>query len=185
MTEVNAMQIESKLLQNSESGGTQAVMATISGPMVEEYDKLLNSYNVELISINNEKSAVRHERDNFAITAGQGSQYTPGEGEEQEGVSGKLYSKEEYDELNAIADDYGVDLNETIIDGEYFLSEQIIEDVKDKMDSKLQDLNSVSELKMIYFQSLMDSRKQAMLMLSNMISSDNSTKMAIIQNLKG
>jgi chromosome segregation ATPase len=49
---------------------------------------------------------------------------------------------------------------------------------------ELAQLNSNSELTMIQVQSLMDQRKNAMTLLSNLISANNSTKQSIIQNMK-
>lgn len=49
---------------------------------------------------------------------------------------------------------------------------------------ELAQLNSNSELTMIQVQSLMDQRKNAMTLLSNLISVNNSTKQSIIQNMK-
>ncbi len=72
---------------------------------------------------------------------------------------------------------------DSVVDSIQF-SKKDLEDLKTTYSNKIDDLNSSSELKMIRFQTLTDARKQALLMLSNMISSDNSTKLAIIQNLK-
>lgn len=49
---------------------------------------------------------------------------------------------------------------------------------------ELAQLNSNSELTMIQVQSLMDQRKNALTLLSNLISVNTSTQMSIIQNMK-
>ena len=60
-----------------------------------------------------------------------------------------------------------------------------LQEIKDGFADKVDSLNQSSELKMIRFQALMDARKQAFMMLSNMVNNNHQTMQAIIQNLKG
>lgn len=67
------------------------------------------------------------------------------------------------------------------------LSDEAKESLTAQIENKqeeLAQLNSNSELTMIQVQSLMDQRKNAMTLLSNMISVNTSTQMSIIQNMK-
>lgn len=65
-----------------------------------------------------------------------------------------------------------------------YVTKNFLETVKENFDNELTDLNSQTETDSIKFQSLMDARKQNLLMLSNMINSDNQIKMSIINNMK-
>ena len=65
-----------------------------------------------------------------------------------------------------------------------FVSVEFLKTFSESLETRMTDLNSQSETDSIRFQALMDSRKQNLLMLSNMMNSDNQTKMAIINNMK-
>lgn len=67
----------------------------------------------------------------------------------------------------------------------YAIPKDVLEELSTTCENMVEDLNQNSELKMIQFQSLLDARKQALLQLSNMISSDNETLLEIIRNMKG
>lgn len=159
--------------------GPQATMTLLGGQMVEEYDRAIQIFSAELMGINAEKSNVNsHKADVMRIVANK-KKITS----ETDGVSKSAYviTGTEYQKLVRYAGEYGVALNGV---AEGSVPESFIEELKDAIDNKIQELNSTSELRMINFQSLMDGRKQAMMMLSNMLNSDNQTKMSIIQNFK-
>ena len=180
MITIKTDNIESTNSERQDLEGTQAVMATLGGTVVEELDNLLGSYNAELISVNHEIASVRADKDAFSSFVGsEKTEFVDFDGVLKEGILVDEFSPE----LKEILEKFNIDYEN--IGNNEFISLESIEALKDSADSKIQSLNSQTELKMINFQALMDSRKQAMLMLSNMISSDNSTKQAIIQNMKG
>jgi hypothetical protein len=70
-------------------------------------------------------------------------------------------------------------------EGGISIETSFLQEIKDGFADKVDSLNQSSELKMIRFQALMDARKQAFMMLSNMVNNNHQTMQAIIQNLKG
>lgn len=54
----------------------------------------------------------------------------------------------------------------------------------EKKERELTELNSTSELTMLQVQSLVDQRKNALMMLSNLVANKNETMMSIIRNMK-
>lgn len=196
-------QIQNKIITTSPitiSGpqdGAQEFMGTIAGVAVAEYDKLLGSYKQDLEGMNAKKSELREDRDKLQVLQYRGTTSSQPLKDGQEppapAVDGKVFSASDFGKADkpgtpaSYFNKYGVgpDSYKTLSSGDVFVPDNVWESLKEKIDGKIQNVNSDSEIRMIYFQSLMDSRKQAMLMLSNMVSSENSTKMAIIQNLKG
>lgn len=74
---------------------------------------------------------------------------------------------------------------ERIPDGSgYYLKKDSLKNVIDGAQEKLASLNSNTEMTMLQIQSLVDQRKNALTMLSNLISARNETMMGIIRNLK-
>lgn len=186
MSSVSAIQVEAAQLQSGGNiGGTQAIMATLNGKVIEEMDKLLETYNAELVGINAEVSSLRQGRNALSIMLGNGEKFsTTVDGVTKEGVkwATSAFSKELSDTLNA----YGYAGN--YVDSsmqEIYVENTTIDAIMENIDSQIQEKNTSSELKMINFQAIMDSRKQALLMLSNLLNSDNTAKQAIIQNMKG
>lgn len=74
---------------------------------------------------------------------------------------------------------------EPIGDGSgYYLKKDSLRNVINGAQEKLASLNSNTEMTMLQIQSLTDQRKNALMMLSNLISARNETLMGIIRNLK-
>ena len=195
MTRTNNMTPPSSTIITADNmnSGTQEFMATLAGVAVEEYDKLLGSYQQDLVKINDQKTELRKDRDTISKMQNRGVLSNQALKEGEPPVEGRTIDSKDFGSADKPGDaafylnKYGVEQTaySKTSDGKYFIPDSVWENMKEKIDDKIQNSNSTSEIKMIYFQALMDSRKQAMLMLSNMITSENSTKMAIIQNLKG
>lgn len=168
--------------------------ATIGGAVVQEYDQQIRLFTADLVAIDGQKKELR--ADKLAITALGGtpttmteeSGYTVINGETTgEVFTGKAQTMtaSEYNEFLKLAQEYGVEVTGVGSKGtKYAVPESIIETIKGEIDNRITDLNSMSEIKLINYQALMDGRKQSLMMLSNLISSDNQTRMAVIQNFK-
>lgn len=79
----------------------------------------------------------------------------------------------------------GVDKNSIISSGGYlYVTKEALTATVESRQEKLAGLNSNSELTMIQIQSLVDQRKNMLMLLSNMMASKNDTAMSIIRNLK-
>jgi len=174
-----------KLPPTKTSSGPQSLMVTIGGTLVQEYDKLLNSYNQDLLDLNGSKTSLREDRDKLRQILNQGQKIlkTPEGGPEEKGTNIYLTSSQKT-ELEKILKNYGYPMPRSE-NGLYFFSDKTLTDLQEKIDGQIQDLNSSSEIKMIHFQALMDARKQAMMMLSNLLNADKTTKESIIQNMRG
>lgn len=193
----NTAAIELSYLENQGVGDASGLLqAYMGGAMVQEYDAQIQMFTAELTAVNAEKSAVR--ADKLAVTglqsnlktfvaSGENVAYFP-DGTVYEGEAAVLGSNEVAN-LREQAASLGVSMNDpALLNGSnntYAVDVKFLEDIEGALDNKLTDLNSISEMKSIQFQSLMDARKQSMIMLSNLINSDHETKMSIIQNLKG
>lgn len=68
--------------------------------------------------------------------------------------------------------------------GGYYLKKQSLKDVIADKKEELAGLNSNTELTMLQVQSLVDQRKNAIAMLSNLMSSRNESLMSIVRNMK-
>lgn len=197
MTQINPLQVEAQQLESGAQGGIHSIMTTLGGTMVEEYDHLLSSYNAEMVGINAAKSQARQDRNNVAMAGGTGQAYTMPEADaDNAGAAGIRLNSDELEKLEEYAAAYGINISSIALNdpmyglksgdvNKNFVSNETLDSIKGAIDGRIEDLNGTSELKMIRFQSLMDARKQSMMMLSNMVSSDNSTKQSIIQNMKG
>lgn len=200
--EFNAAAITLAVYQQDASNANGVLQAHLGGAVVEEYDKQIQIFTADLVANNVEKSLIRNEKvelteymasskdysakDAYVMFSnGQAITESNGKVSYYEGKANPI-SQMDLAKLNQMAKQYGYEFTDLPKNGNsYLLTEEKLIAFQDKLDAKLSDLNSISEMKMIKFQSLMDARKQAMMMLSNMISSDNQTKMSIIQNMKG
>ena len=190
-----SLQVNTALIQasNTTQGTDDAAkifQTQIGGAMVQEYDAEIQDYTNELQAINTQKEAVRTDKNQTTVLL---SQLTSADGycdSANKAMTGSVaeITTDEKTEIQDLADSLGITLTigSKTTDGTttYGIAESSLKALGDALDSKLSDLNSTSELKMIQFQSLMDARKQSMMMLSNLLSSDNQTKMAVIQNMK-
>lgn len=169
----------------------------LGGAMIQEYDAQIQDFTADMSATNAEKSAVRADKTqistlqtNLSASSKQYSAtdkfYTTDTGEHVEFTEkGSKLTSAQYKQIKALCEKYGVDPDKIATDGKnYVLPDSLAETLKGQMDSKLTDLNSTSEMKMVNYQALMDARKQSMMLLSNMLNSDTQTKMAIIQNMK-
>ena len=189
---IESHKIEVGVLQQKQSAALQNVMSTLSGQMVEEYDQQLAIHNSELMTLNQEKIALRENRSHVtqALASGtprsfflddQGQISTQGHIE----VKGTLVSSSAYHKIKSQLQNHNVKVDSIQgHQGQYFVPDNLVQAFEEKIDNQLQDKNNLSEMKMIRFQSLIDARKQSLLLLSNMMNSDHQTKMAIIANLK-
>lgn len=176
-TNYNADEVKLNYINQTSGDSVNGLEAMLGGAVVEELDAQINMFSADLIAINTEKQLVRSDLN--TITA---MKTNP---TDVDGVEVFILNDEDKSDLESLAESLGIDIEYTEDDsGNVGVSRAMLESVESALDNKLQDLNTSSEMKMISFQSLMDARKQAMMMLSNMISSDNQTKMAVIQNLK-
>lgn len=191
----NAAKAELAALEQLSGTATASLEAQLGGSVVAGYDKQVNAFTAELIAANDEKTAVQADKISLTKLMGgltdvpeaKGYAYKDSQNVSQK-FSGKAHvmGEADYAKFEKLAASAGIDTSAVAASGKSrAVAENVLQAVKDALDSKLSDLNSTSELKLIRYQGLMDARKQAMLMLSNMLSSDNQTRMAVIQNLKG
>jgi hypothetical protein len=190
----NAAKIELKALAETPDGAS-ALQAQLGGAVVADYDAQIRSFTAELTVVNAEKNEIQADKVSLTslmaglsdIPEAKGYAYKDESGTTQK-FSGKAYimSEGDYAKFENLARSVGVKTDAVAVNGKSrAVPESLLQAVKDGLDSKLSGLNSASELKLIHYQSLMDARKQSMMLLSNMIGSDNQTRMAVIQNMKG
>lgn len=190
----NAAAIELKALAETPDGSS-VLQAQLGGAVVADYDAQIRSFTAELTAVNAEKSAIQADKVSLTslmtgltdLPEAKGYSYKDESGTTQK-YSGKAYvmNQGEFAKFETLARSVGVKTDAAPANGKSrAVPESLLQAVKDGLDSKLSGLNSTSELKLIHYQSLMDARKQSMMMLSNMIGSDNQTRMAVIQNMKG
>lgn len=171
------------------------VESSLGGAVVRELDEQIRMYSAGLAANNAQQQAVRADITRLNnVISGQTTTISADiykkSGSENDFLSAGDYyvfgkNSREFAFLQEMAGAAGVVLEYGSYKGKVAVSREQINSLIEGLEGRLKDLNSVSEIKMINFQALMDARKQAMLMLSNMINADNQTKMAIIQNLKG
>lgn len=87
------------------------------------------------------------------------------------------------DEATSLAEKYP-DLTITEQDGVSYVSKNSLETQISSKQEELSGLNSTSELLSLQIQSLVDQRKNAITILSNLMASRNDTLMSIVRNLK-
>lgn len=192
-TSISTSQLELQALRENSNDALGGLETQIGGTILAEYDTQIQDYSAELTALNKEKSIVRQDKVTLTGLATKCQDYTSkgysitDENGAKTDFTGKAVavSKSEHNKTIELARSYGVDISGMPTGpGGYIIPEGLINSLKEAIDSKIQDLNSSSEIKLIHFQSLMDARKQSLMMLSNMINSDNQNKMTIIQNMK-
>lgn len=171
------------------SDATTGLESVLLGDVVANYDDQIQAYSEEIQQITVEKNNLTEMKTaiNEYPTQTKGSDAVNAGYTEITGPF-RTYDSAQYYNLMQMAQSVGLggtlqngtDANHSL----YAVSESTISSIQSALDNKISELNSSSEIKMINFQSLMDARKQTMLMLSNMVNADNQTKMAILQNLK-
>lgn len=191
---------ESAAAIESSGFGQQELMTTLAGVTIREYDRLLGGYKIEMDDLNQKKSALREEREavqklehagEAAVENLEVNEKNEPIGEKVDGtiLPAKIISPKDGTEVDTgvFLAAYGIEKDQyrKLSDDRIFVAEGVWDSIKSKIDNRLNAVNSTSETKTIYLQALMDSRRQAMMMLSNLINAENSTKMAIIQNMKG
>ncbi|MBX7148181.1 hypothetical protein K1X76_03785 [bacterium] len=70
------------------------------------------------------------------------------------------------------------------VDGQLYVTPESVNALSENFKTQKQNLNSMDELSMLKVQSLMDQRKNMMMLLSNMMASNNETLSAIVRNIK-
>ncbi len=184
---VNQAEVTAAALLNGQSG-PDTTASIISGSMVQEFDQQIGIFNSELMGINAKKTDVRADKMSVvSILSGTETEYASKDAQGNSvDIKGIQVNPSQLKELESMCIEYGLNLENTLNNNNGVINVPLstVKALEEAVDGKLSDLNSTSELKLIHFQSLMDSRKQAMMMLSNMLNSDNSTKMSIVQNLK-
>lgn len=191
-TSISTANLELQTLDKNSNNALGGLETQIGGAVLAEYDTQIQDYSSELTVINNEKSAIRQEKVTLTGLATKCQEYTgkaykiTNEDGTKTDFTGKAVavSKSEYNRIIELAKNYGVDVSGVPTALGQIIPESLLNSIKEALDSKIQDLNSSSEIKLIHFQSLMDARKQSLMMLSNMINADNQSKMTIIQNMK-
>lgn len=176
-----------------ESDSVSEYTATLGGS-VQEYDVQIANATNEMQEIAMEKSDVRADQSLINSCLDSDSEIkTDTKGRDVERVE---VTQSEWEQISGgLGDEYGLPIVSTDTDtqtrtavqktpGIFLVSKEYLENLKTKQQSKLDNLNSSSELKMISFQALMDSRKQALLQLSNLYSSSSEIAMEIIRNMK-
>lgn len=182
--------------------------ALLGGGVLKELDSQISMHKSEIEASNVKKSALRDDITSINKLLAKETSSTVEFWTQQrinDGLEAPIHnetaiplSKEEKLALNALAGrlglseelalNYGYDGNGKLQDGtktnQRYITKDFLESMKESLENELTDLNSNTEMDSIKFQSLMDARKQSLLMLSNMISSDNQTKMSIINNMK-
>jgi len=192
----NADAVKLGFLNQTSLDANQGIQALLGGAVVQELDAQIDLFSADLMTVNTEKQLIRNdinslsalssdkirvEEDNVYVHEPQSEPPTYFEmGDEVVQLNG-----EEFIAVEDLAQSLGVNFTYGEGNKKKIVGINMIATIQEALENKLKDLNSTSEMKMINFQSLMDARKQAMMMLSNMVNSDNQTKMSIIQNLKG
>lgn len=146
---------------------------------VEEYDVQIANATHEMQGIAEEKSETRADQSTVNSLLNQKKT------DEETGEGYVVLDLKALPQLSQMAKEYGVSLG--TLSGSLSKPEvkaSVLEELATKLETKLDDLNSTSELKMISFQALIDSRKQALLQLSNLYKSSSDTTMEIIRNMK-
>ena len=98
-------------------------------------------------------------------------------------IAGTSYVEINGDEYNAIKSAYPT-LGIKEENGKYYVSKSGLESVISAKQQELAGLNTTSEMISLQIQSIVDQRKQAITMLSNLLASRNDTLMTIVNNLK-
>jgi len=182
MTQVN----ESTAVINEnmqEIDANNDLQMTIAATIVEDYDYQIQKFTADLTETNDLKSVVYEAQTLVDQLYDYDAVDTDGDGT----VDSVSVSQAELEDLTNMMTELGLstaELPEASGQSSYDVSLKTLDSTQNKLDNKLDDLNSTSELKLIRFQSLLDARKQALLQLSNMINSSSQTAMAIIQNFK-
>ncbi len=169
--------------------GASAVTSTLYGEVVTELDQQIKDFNKELETTNAEKQELRETKYSFNTTSDKITETV-----NDKSVACVDISPADYKVMCDIAIANGaqssIPTSGIALEGGtvYRFSKEVFDGfcttVNDKMDGKLTDLNSMSELKMVKFQALMDSRKQAMAMLTNTMQSQSQMNQQIIGNMK-
>lgn len=192
--EINTAQIVAAHSTQGNDDATRLFLSQIGGATVKEYDEEIQDHTIELQALNEQKQAVRTDKNQITVLLsqmdvvdGQGFTFTDDSGVSQSMTgNATIITSSDKTELETLAAALGIQLNIgfSSTSSSYAIDESSLKSLSDALDGKMSDLNSTSELKMIQFQSLMDARKQAMMILSNLLSADHQTKMAVIQNMK-
>lgn len=179
----------SEIYLNSSRVGRVETGSSLGGGVSEaELEKtvgvsLLADFNQQLADISeamqtqlNEKKELREELASLETLNGR-TEVTDSNGEEAVEISAEEKTELEqmgYTDLNFVAKS----------DGSYTVTKDSLGSAIENGQEELAGLNATSELTMLQIQSLVDQRKNAITLLSNLIASKNETLTGIIRNLK-
>lgn len=169
------------------STGVQGVLATTTPGGVSETEleqtigvSLLADYNQQLADI---AQTMQENLDTKQEVSAEIADLQTIDGRESTEINGESYIELSADETANLAENYP-DLVITEQDGVSYVSKNSLEAEISSKQEDLSGLNSTSELLSLQIQSLVDQRKNAITMLSNLIASRDDTLMSIVRNIK-
>ena len=172
----------------TQSVNANAILAADSqGEYIATLADCVQEYDVQIANATNEMQEIAQEKSDTRVDQSEVNSFLNRDKttDEETGEEYVTVNIKELTQLSLMAENYGMSMG--TVSGSLLKPEvkvSVLEELAAKQQSKLDDLNSSSELKMISFQALMDSRKQALLQLSNLYSSSNEITMEIIRNMK-
>lgn len=179
-TQLKANQIGSINVNESNTTSNKTLEAILAGNVLGEYDAQIEDFSNKMNEVNSLKTSLRTDKNKL-------NSWIENLDSRSYNNQGMYLDPDQYSEIKTIAktvdNDELASLGVNNSYNQYYISKSQIENLVESIENKVQDLNSTSEIKMIQFQSLIDARKQTMMMLSNMINNDNQAKMSIIQNM--
>lgn len=198
---ITASKVLNGLTSSTSGMSLTQFQAMLSSSVLQELDAQIGMFKSEIEAAGEEKKALRKDITDINAKIAKAESCTiPASSDKPEETSKFVYlNKDEYELLVSYSKDLNLKTNlegavknsETIHKlkklkdkGDKYISADFFETFKETLENRLTDLNSQTETDGIHFQALMDSRKQNLLMLSNMLSSDHQIKMSIINNMK-
>lgn len=198
-TKINPQQIEVVEIAKGGNDAVQDFVSLIGGRVLNEFNEQVQMQKADIEAIVAEKAAVRADLSKLKTLQAESEDISsdgmdpyidPKTGDKFTGEAFMIHqnNSELYEAIQDLIKKSGAEFSFSDLphnSNSVVIPKAFYESLENTLDSRLQTLNTQSEIKTISFQAVMDARKQALLMLSNMLNSDNQTKMAIIQNLKG
>ncbi len=177
-----------KVSDATDSSGDAYALSVMTG-VVSHLDEQISTYYEDIQKVATDKQVAMTDK-SMIMPALSGTLVTEEVAKEKAEISSPcrvIKAKAQYEKVIAYCKKYGISYADKAkkVGQQYYVAEDLCKTIEMHMDTRLQDLNSVSETKMIYFQGVIDSRKQALLMLSNFISANNEARREIIRNIKG
>lgn len=200
-TEISISKLVAKETENPSGLSTSEFQALLGGGVLQELDAQIQIFKGEIQASNDMKARMREDistlnsmiaignsnkgQNEIPITPSNGDTYVPEKGTYFTHTLANFEGLEQLAEDNGLIDEFR-ELSQADYDNaDFYVDASFLGTLKETLENKIADLNSQSEMDMIKFQSLMDARKQTVMMLSNLMNGDHQTKMNILNNMKG